>query len=462
MGMVGAFTSQLGQLFNSQTAGRKMMLMVIVLASVGCMIWLTLRAQSGGYTVLYSNMQPSEAGEALSKLRQHDIKGRMEAGGTTLMVPRNQADEAMVLLSMEGLPNSGSVGFELMDKSTIGQSKFQQEKNYIRMREGEMARTLQSIQKVERARVHLAIPDGSLFVEDEKKPTASVVLRLRPGAKLEEREINGIVHLVSRSIEGLLPENVSVLDQTGNLLSNNQDDQITQFSAAQSNYRIQYEELMKKRIESIIENIVGKGRVAARVQAEFDFASSHEVRETYNPDDQDPIIKTEQVQMDSRAPGAGAGVKGVPGSTSNLPASDNGGAAGTLAAGNGSVSQDRTTEYMVSRKWEETSSSVPKPTKISVALLVDGTYDEIKKNDGSVTKEYRERTSNELMQIENLVKATIGFTNDELRQDLVTIAQAPFQIEEFPADDTPFTSYEMRRYIELGIQWGIVGLIGCY
>ncbi|MCL5270422.1 MAG: flagellar M-ring protein FliF, partial [bacterium] len=334
-------TNQIGQIIKSQSAARRLLLLAIVMGSVCAMVALTLHTRTGGYVVLFTGMQAGDAGEAIGKLRQMGIEARLENGGTTIKVPRNRSDEAAMMMAMEGIPSSGIVGFELMDKNSLGQTKFQQEKNYLRMREGELARTLLSLREIERARVHLALPENVLFAQDSERPTASVVIKLHNGAALTDKQVSGIIHLVSHSVEGLQPEDVSIIDNLGNLLNESRLPEGATLTLTQNNFKTQYEDLLKSRIETMLEKVVGKGKVAARVQADFDFSTSREVKEIYNPDDQDPIKVSERTQTEvDKSPGSAVAVTPPPTAT---PAA----AQGTVPAG--ATNSQLTTEYAVSK-----------------------------------------------------------------------------------------------------------------
>lgn len=464
MGFLSNLTNQFGVLINSQSTARRLLLLGVVLGSVGCMVWLIIYAHTGGWSVLYTGMQQADAGDAVAKLRQLGIECKLDDGGTTIKVPSNRSDDAAVMLAMEGIPNSGVVGYEMMDENRLGQSKFQQEKNYHRMLEGELSRTVMSLPQVERARVHLALPDHSLFVEEEKQPTASVVLNMHAGSQVNDRQLNGIIHLVSHAVQGLTPENVSVVDHNGNLLNLQRRPEMESSTLAQQNFKTNYEETLKARIESMLEKWIGPGRVAARVQANFDFSTLHEVREIYNPEDQEPIVRSEQAQTQAKAEfgQSGSGVKGPAGSPSALPPSTQGGAAGKLPQGQDPrmVRSDRTVEYAVSNMQQESKHTMPSLKRVSVAVLVDGKYESTTNSEGEEINRFQPRGQDELKQIEEMVKATIGYTNDQTRQDLVTVQCAPFTLDTPQEVDLPIISYEMREMIEIGLEWTIVGLIG--
>lgn len=460
MAFLASLTNQLGIMLSSQSTARRIMLALVALTSLGGLGWLIIHAQSGGgYVTLLSNLRPADGVEALAKLQQIGIKAKLENGGTTILAPQSRFDDAIMMLSMEGIPSTGTVGYEMMDKSSLGQSKFQQEKNYLRMREGELARTLLSIREIERAKVHLALPEDSLFVTEEKPATASVALKLQRGARLSERQVSGVVNLVSHSVEGLKPENVSVIDEMGMQLNQPRNDDASQSTQAQQTYKLQYEDLQKSRVESMLENVIGRGKVSARVQAEFNFATQHQIRQTYNPDEQPAILRTEKQTAENETGKDRNGIQGAPGSASNLPlGAGNGTTSATATAGPGGTTRtDRTAEYAVSSTWEETQQATPTPKRLSVAVLVDWAEDK----DASGKSTWRPRTPEELTSLEDLVKAAIGYTQNETREDQVKVICERFKTDAGDTTKESFlSSYNGRQMIQLGVQWGIVGLIG--
>lgn len=449
MGFLNTLTNQLGNVLRSQSTARRLMLVLVALASLGGLAYLAFSAKRGAMQVLYPTLPPGEAIEAMAKLRQVGIDAQLDNNGTTLKAPSARADEALMLLAMEGIPGNGVIGLELMDKSTIGQTKFQQEKNYHRMREGELARTLLSIREIEHARVHLALPNNELFVKEEKPATASVVLKMRRGAQLSERQISGIVHLVAHGIEGLQSENVSIIDQNGNLLNPPKGDEGMLGSVTQQAYKTQYEELLKGRIESMLEPIIGRGKVAARVQAEFDFAKVRRVKETFNPDEQDQIVRMQKTQRETSGTPAEAAKTATASTSVSTP-------------GQFKERNEQTTEYDVSKTWEESDQSVPTPVRLTVAVLVDGAYEPVGTDaQGQPKLEFRPRSPEDIAKIENLVKNTIGFTNNDKRQDDVKVECAQFKLDEQNEAAEPFyMSYPVRQWMQLSVPWVVTLVIG--
>lgn len=431
MGFIQDLARQFGGFIGAQPAGRKMFLVTLVLGSIGAMAYLVIHAQNSSYTVLYQNLSSNDSGEIVRVLKDNNIPFTTEIAGT-IKVPASRMTEASAIVSLQGLPNSGTVGYEALDKSTIGQSNFAQQKNYKRMQEGELARTLVKFEGIEQARVHVAVPDESVFATDQQKATISVQLKLRTGYQLTDRQISGITHLVSHSVKGVEDENVVIVDQHGNLLNQNRTDE-SQNSIGQLQYKLSYEDRLKHEVESLIENQAGRGRVAARVQAEFDYSSLKEERQTYNPDSQDPIPSKEQTTSERSATAA---------------------TSATLAA-NTPAKQNTTKEYLVSEVRRATQNTVPQLKRVSVAVLVDGKHAQKNGKD-----EYLPLTETEIASMTDLVRTTIGFSEE--RGDAVTVQCSPFTNNELlPLDEKiGWFTPERRHMIEFGVQWGTIGLIG--
>ena len=444
MNLLTSISGQLSQVIRAQSLTRRLTLLIVIVGSVCGFLFLMTHARTGGYVDLYKGVQMTDAREALAKLAQLGIDARLRDGFSTIQVPRNKVDEAAVMLAMEGIPGSGSVGWEQLDRNSFGQSKMQQEKSFHRMQEGELERTLLAIRSIERARVHLGIPEASLFLDEEQQATASVMIKVRSGERLSDKQVQGIIHLVSHAVEGLTSDNVQIIDDSGNLLVSTQGADSNMASLAQQSYKTNYEEQVNSRIETMLEKVVGKGRVEARVQADFDFSQLHRISEVFNPDDQDPIVREQSTQIE--------GMKSVPdGSTGT-------GAVPTPAAGGAGGRSDTLVSYEVSKMWSEEKQTEPTLTGVSVAVLIGGKREETTDSEGNITVESVAPSTEELSTYEELVKSMIGFKTG---RDKVTVSYVPFLPEAIePLGEAPRFSYETRRMIELGIQWGIVGLIG--
>jgi flagellar M-ring protein FliF len=305
--------------FNELPATRKMGLAAALAASIALIIGLLLWSSAPEYKVLFSNLSEKDAGTMTTVLQQMNAPYKTEAGGT-LLVPAEQVYDLRFKLAAQGLPKGGAVGFELMDSPKLGMTQFQEQIAFQRGMEGELARTVQALSPVESARVHLAIPKPSVFIRDKQMPSASVLVNLHPGRALDPGQVQAIVHLVSSSVPELSPNNITVVDQAGNLLTNKTDSQSAQgLNASQLDYTRQKESYYAERIEAIVSPIVGQGNVKAEVRADLDFSESEATSESFkpNPTPDTQAIRSQQSVEDIN--NAGNQAQGVPGALTNQP-----------------------------------------------------------------------------------------------------------------------------------------------
>lgn len=463
MNFFAQLTQQLGNIFNSQSAGRRVMALVILAGSMAGLGMIVLRASNGTYKTLYTNLRPADSADAAGKLHAMGIPTRFANDGGSLQVPSSKWDQALMVLAQEGFPSSGSIGYELMDTSSIGLSDFEQKVKFHRSLEGELARTIMAISSIERAKVHLAIPKASLFVRDKVNPTASVVLRIRAGQKLDEKEIAGITYLVAHAVEGLDPASVSILDNKGKMLNQGSETPDTAAMNERIGYKIAYENHLKDEIETMLATTIGQGKVAARVNADFDFTQKTETQEIYDPDSK--VIRRENVRGD--APGEASIVdvaprEGSPGSSASLPpgVSASGATPPTVTQPKGKM--DRETTYELSRTSAQTVQTAPLLKRITVSVMVDGTYTESKDAAGKVVRQYAARPPEEISVLEQSVKNIIGYSEDRPGglADQVAVASAQFQLGEEVLAAEPLVDRLLNKdLIREIIQWSTVGLI---
>ncbi|HWU98464.1 MAG TPA: flagellar basal-body MS-ring/collar protein FliF, partial [Oxalicibacterium sp.] len=300
--------------------GRRFLLMAGAAAVISVMIGLVLWSQKPEYRVLFSNFSDRDGGAIVSSLQAANIPYKFAEGGGAILVPADKVHEVRLKLAAEGLPKGGNVGFELMENQKLGISQFLEQVNFQRALEGELARSIQSIAAVQAARVHLAIPKSSVFVRDQQKPTASVLLNLHSGRILDQQQVSAIVHLVASSVPELSPKNVTIVDQAGNLLSENSKPAGTNtLDPSQLKYVQELQQNIVKRIESIISPIVGPNNVRAEATADVDFSTSEQAAEIYKPN-QVPNSATVRSQQTSESSNGGTAVGGVPGALTNQPA----------------------------------------------------------------------------------------------------------------------------------------------
>ena len=441
--------------------------------------WLWSRAPD--YRVLYSNLSDRDGGAIIASLQQMNIPYKFADGGGAVLVAAEQVHEARLRLASQGLPKGGSVGFELMDNQKFGVSQFAEQVNYQRALEGELARSIESISAVEAARIHLALPKPSLFVRDQQKPSASVILTLRRGRSIDDGQVSAIAHLVSSSVPELSAKNVTIVDQSGNLLSTPATGN-RGLDASQLKYAQEIEQSYIRRIEAILQPIVGASNVRAQVAADIDFSTVEHTDEKYAPN-QDLAKAAIRSQQSSDANQQGASpAGGVPGALSNQPPANptaplntapatpvNGQAnpAGTAnvanaansaprSGGSSNVRRDVTTNYEVDKSISHVQQSAGAIKRLSVAVVVN--YRGATNAQGKVVTQALPTA--ELEQVKNLVKQAMGYSAD--RGDSLNVVNSQF------AGDAPEPELPVWRQadnIELAKSAGkylLLGILGLW
>lgn len=420
------------QRYTELPPARKLGLAVALAAAIALIVGMLLWSRAPEYRVLFSNLSERDGGAVIATLQQMNVPYRTEAGGA-ILVPADQVYDLRFRLAGQGLPRGGAVGFELMDAAKLGMTQFQEQVAYQRGLEGELARTIQSLGPVESARVHLAIPKPSVFVRDQQKPSASVMVSLYAGRNLDPAQVNAIVHLVSSSVPGLSPASVTVVDQAGNLLSGRPETSGTQgLNATQLDYLRQVEDYYARRIEAIVAPIVGAGNVRAEVRADLDFSHSEFTSETYkpNPTADAQAIRSQQTVEDSSSGAAAAA--GVPGAFSNQPpgpasaplTAPAGANAGPTAGQGGGATTSSRRESTVNFELDKTIRHVKEPLgrvkRLSVAVVVN--YRSVAGEGGQAVA--KPLSPQELTQINSLVREAVGYSQE--RGDTVNVVNAAF------------------------------------
>ena len=362
-------------------------------------IYIPLLATSLNYAPLFTGLQPEEAGAIIKKLQDAKIPYRLANEGTTVEVPKDRVYETRIQLAAAG-PLTGGAGFELFDKTKLGVTEFEQQVNYQRALQEELRRTIVTLEAVQQARVHLVLPRRDVFAEEQPEPSASVVVKLRPLAQLKPEQVAGIVNLVAGSVEGLKPENVHVIDMYGRALTDGlAKDGLAAQALTQQEAKRAYERELERRIQGMLERILGPGKAVAMVSAELDFSAQETV--TTVPEGQQVV--SEQTVTEQ---GSGAGAGGVAGAESNLTQTPG---YGTPEAGSGQTytREETTRNYEVGTRQEKTVAPPGKVERLSTAVVLDG----------DVTAARRE-------QIENIVAAAVGY--DPARGDQITVSAMAF------------------------------------
>jgi flagellar M-ring protein FliF len=421
--------------FNELPASRKMGLAAALAASIALIVGLLLWSSTPEYKVLFSNLSEKDAGTITTSLQQMNAPYKTEAGGT-LLVPADQVYDLRFKLAAQGLPKGGAVGFELMDSPSLGMTQFQEQVAFQRGMEGELARTVQALSPVESARVHLAIPKPSVFIRDKQQPSASVLVNLHPGRTLDPGQVQSIVHLVSSSVPELSPNNVTVVDQAGNLLTNKADNaSALGLNSNQLDYVRLIERNYAQSIEAIVSPIVGDGNVKAEVRADLDFSVSEATSESYRPNPTPDAQAVRSLQTVEDINRAGNQAQGVPGALTNqppgpataplnAPAGANAGPNTGAGQGEGSSSsrKENTTNFELDKTIRHTKEPLGRIKRLSVAVVINyksGALDE----NGVATKPVPLPPA-ELEQINNLVKESMGYSQQ--RGDTVNVVNAAF------------------------------------
>jgi flagellar M-ring protein FliF len=420
--------------FVQSPTGKKLLAAIGAAAVMAIMAGVWMWSQKPEYKVLFSNFTDKDGGAIVASLQQLNIPYKYADGGVAILVPAEQVHDVRLKLAAQGLPKGGGVGFELMENQKLGVSQFLEQVNFQRALEGEMARSIQSIAAVQTARVHLAMPKNTVFVREQQKPTASVLLNLHPGRTLDQQQVSAIVHLVASSVPDLPAKNVTVVDQDGNLLSNNDKQaNANTLDATQLKYVQELQQGIARRIESIITPIVGANNVRAEATADVDFSRVEQAAETYKPNGS-PDAASIRSQQSSEATGpGGAGAAGVPGAVSNQPQANatapiNGqpAAAGTAPAAApapaaaANVRKDSTVNYEVDKTIRYTQQPMGGLRRLSVAVVLNYRT-ELGKNGKPET---RALTDAEKTQITDLIKEAMGFNKE--RGDSLNVLNSPF------------------------------------
>jgi flagellar M-ring protein FliF len=420
-------------------ASPKLLLVVCAAAALSVIIALMFWAKEPGYRVLFNNISDEDGGAIVAQLAQMNVPYRVDSPGGAIMVPEGQVHEMRMKLAQQGLPKGGAVGFELLDQEKFGISQFSEQVNFQRALEGELARTIENLGPIQRARVHLAVPKPSMFVREQKQPSASVSVNLVQGRSLDDGQVTAITHLISSAVSGLPAENVTIVDQRGNLLTQSG---ARGLQTSQLKYTNEIEADYQQRIQRILAPLVGDSNVRTQVTAQIDFTEQEQTQEQYQPNAEPDKMAIRSRQSSQSEQGNGRGASGVPGALSNQPptpasapltqplntppaAPGQANAAGTARAAGTTATpgqpfnnrNDETTNFEVDRTLIHTKNSVGRIQRLSVAVVINLLPTG---EDGKATP----LSAEELARVNALVKETIGYSAE--RGDSVNIVNSAF------------------------------------
>jgi flagellar M-ring protein FliF len=352
------------------------------------------------YQLLFGGLAAEDAGAITAKLQAQGVPYRLTAGGAAIEVPADRVHQARLDLAVEGLPAKSGKGFDLFDQTALSSTPFTQHVNYLRALQAELARTIMHIDPIVYARVHIVRPEPSPFVRDRKPPTASVVLKLRPGASLNPKVSHGIVALVARSVEGLANENVTLLDANGRMLSEDHNPDLGPVGSTME-YRREFEQHLASKAEGMLSQVLGPGRAVVRVTADLNHKRLREKKETYNPDAR--VAKKEKV-LSSKTTTTSTGKAGAAGTASNL------GKAAPQTGSSGSNTQEETieTDFELSKTTQEIEDLLGSVERLTVAALVDLSRPDAAADGGTATAE----PVMSLADVQDIIKKAVGYKAD--------------------------------------------------
>jgi flagellar M-ring protein FliF len=435
-------------------AARMAAMAAVTLALIGFFSFLMVRMTTPQMVPLFTDLSMDDSASIVKDLERQGVTYEIKNDGSIIFVPREKVGRLRMKLAENGLPKGGGVGYEIFDKSdALGATTFIQNINHLRALEGELARTIRSLDRVEAARVHLVLPDRPLFSRDKIEASASIVLKVN--GTLTPSQVRAIRHLVATAVNGLKPERVSVIDETGKLLADGAGDENTLNGAGADDRKVAFENRVRKEVENIVTSVVGPGHARVQINADFDVNRITQTSDKYDPDGR--VVRSSQTREEQSS--TASGNEGAVSVGNELP-----GASKTSNGGGGARDQSKKSEeivnYEISRTTKTEVIEAGRVNRISAAVLVDGTYSKDAK--GEVV--YKPRSKEEIDRIAALVRSAIGF--DAKRGDQVEVVNLRFAETPAVPISTPtgwmsylqFTKDDIMRAANLGVM-ALLGLI---
>jgi flagellar M-ring protein FliF len=440
-----AYINHLAARFSELPQNKKVGVLALIAIAVGSLFAMSLWVQAPDYQLLYSNLAPQDASAIVDKLKAQKVPYEVSNQGKTIRVASNVVHELRLQLAGEGLPEGNEVGLEIFEKSDLGMTDFIQKLNYQRALQGELARTIKTLEAVDIARVHLVMPKETVFVKEKPRGKASVMIKVNPGKSLSQAQIQGIVHLISASVENIEADDVVIVDLQGNLLSGGQEGtQDLMLTANNFQHKKTVEKELRDNILRMLEDALGKGKVIARVTADLNFEKVERTEEIFDPDSQ--VVRSEQIVTEATSgalpPGGVAGAQGL------VPGGEGRGAGSGLPAKRDKENQ--TFNYEINKVVRIISEPVGRIQKLSVAVLVDGLT-------AGDPPAYQARSQEELDKFAEIVKSAIGY--DEARGDIIKVENIQFDRSQALAEQAELAEAEKWNLaIEIGKL--VLGLLG--
>jgi flagellar M-ring protein FliF len=423
--------------FTDMPVGRQVALLGTIAGGLVAAAAILFWALRPTYAPLFAKIEGAEGAEVVEALSKMGVPYKVDNVSGSIEIPQQQIAETRLLLAGQGLPKSADIGFELLQQDAgFGASRLIEGARYQRALEGELARSVSSLEPVEQARVHIAKAERSVFVRERTPPSASVVVHLRGTRTLTDAQVGAIVHLVSSSVPELLPERVTVVDQSGRLLTPGDDDKASKLSLDNLEYTHRVEAGFVERVQSLLTPIVGRDRVRVQVAADLDFSRVERTQESYDPDR--TAVRSEQSNEEERV-GADSATGGIPGALTNQPpqggaVANKGAAQPSATQGPSSRTQQTTRNYELDRTIAHVQETPGGVRRMTTAVVVD--YQDQAKDTGEVSRV--PRTDAELESIRSLVREAVGF--NEKRGDSLSVSSASFMPDTMTEEKVPFWS----------------------
>lgn len=432
------FFEQVVKIYKEMSLYRKIALGTIIVAMTAGFITMFVWANKVEFRAAYAELSEEDASTIVAKLKENKTPYKLKDGGKTILVPEAQVYEVRLSLAKEGIPKGSGVGYEIFDKTDFGTTEFVQKINKLRAIQGELARTIRAFEEVKDAKVMIVLPKDSVFVEETKKPSASILLELK--SDLDDEKVSAIAHLVSSAIEDLTPELVTIVDTTGRILfeaktmaqkkEQKEQQKVQEIAETQYKYKERYETDLANRIQTMLERIVGKDKAIVRVVSEMDFTVSSTNEEIYDPLERNNTFVRSKKALTEAARKATED-KGTPSSVNPITKED--------PNANNKIEEvkksDDTVNYEISRRVSETVKPMSVIKRVSVAAVIDGKYEYKTDESGNRVKNYVPRSEEEMKQFQDVVGKAVGY--NEEREDQVSVESFPFaSIDEMGKDDS--------------------------
>jgi flagellar M-ring protein FliF len=419
---LSTFPHQLKLAIKGLSTGKLITMAILIGGTIAGLSYMLTWSEKDDLQPLYSNLAPEDAAEIVMKLKEKQIPYQLTMDGTSVRIPSTKVYETRLEFASEGLPRGNGIGFEVFDDTKLGMTEFVQNVNYQRALQGELSRTINTLAEVENSRVHIVMPSRSLFIEEDEPATASVILKLRRGKFLSKEQIQGIVHLLSSSVSRLDPEDITIVDNSGKMLAGfKEKSTVSQITSNQLAFQEKKERLLENRVKTMLESVLGLDKAIVRVSCLLNFTQKETTEELYLPEN--TVIRSEQ--SSNSVTNGPDGPAGVPGLQANVAPNNTGTSMANGASNN--QSQQFTKNYEVGKLVNRQILPVGSIQRLSVAVIVDGTYQQPEETAETNQMQYVPRSAEEMGKLTNIVKSAVDY--DASRGDKIEVVNIPFEAE---------------------------------